>query len=137
MQSGFLRDTSLQGETGHTTLIPFFVAINGRFNGRGTHDYRRGNEIQLNAGTEYPLTEAVHVLAQINSRFLAKDDVGKTDEDRDLTGGRTVYVSPGARVLIGERTSVYGFVQLPVYQHVNGLQLTSRVNYLAGIHRRF
>jgi len=91
----------------------------------------------LNAGSEYPFTQTVHGLAQINSRFLAKDDVGQTDENRDLTGGRYVYASPGLRVLIGDRTSVYGFVQLPVYQHVNGLQLTSRVNYLAGIHHRF
>ena len=136
-QSGLLRNTALQGEMGHTTLIPFFIALNARINGRGTHDYRRGHELQLNAGTEYPLTSTVHLLGQINGRMSGKDDVGQTDENRDLTGGRYVYLSPGLRILLGAKTSIYGFVQLPVYQHVNGLQLTSKANYLAGIHKSF
>ena len=136
-QSGLLHDTALQGEMGHTTLIPIFIALNGRLNGRGTHDYRRGHEIQLNAGTEYPLTSNVHLLGQINGRMSSKDDVGQTDENRDLTGGRYIYLSPGLRLLLGAKMSIYAFVQLPVYQHVNGLQLTSKANYLAGIHKSF
>jgi hypothetical protein len=134
-QSGFLRDTAMTGELGHATLIPFFVALNGRVNGRGTHDYRRGTELQLNAGTEYPLTSAVHLLVQINGRMVSKDDVGRTNEDGDFTGGRYAFLSPGLRVLIGRGASLYGFVQLPVYQYVNGLQLTSKANYVMGIHR--
>ncbi|MEA2329081.1 MAG: hypothetical protein QOE68_4040 [Thermoanaerobaculia bacterium] len=136
-QSGVLRNTALEGELGHTTLIPFFIALNGRVNGRGTHDYRRGHEVQLNTGSEYPLTSTVHLLGQINGRLLGKDAVGQTDENRDLTGGRFLYLSPGLRVLLGGKTSIYGFVQIPVYQHVNGLQLTSKANYLAGIRKSF
>jgi hypothetical protein len=136
-QSGVLRNTALEGDLGHTTLIPFFIALNGRLNGSGTHDYRRGHEIQLNAGTEYPLTSTVHLLGQLNARNSGKDDVGTTDENRDLTGGRYIYLSPGLRLLLGWKTSIYGFVQVPVYQHVNGLQLTSKANYLAGIHKSF
>jgi hypothetical protein len=136
-QSGFLRNTALQGEMGHTTLIPFFVALNGRVNGSGTHGYRRGHELQLNAGTEYPLTNSVHLLGQLNARLLGRDDVGETDEDPELTGGRYLYLSPGVRVLLGHGLSIYGFAQLPVHQHVNGLQLTSRANYVAGVRRSF
>lgn len=136
-QSGVLRDTALQGELGHTTLVPYFIALNARINGQGTHDYRRGHELQLNAGTEYPLTSALHLLGQINSRMLGKDEVGQTNENRDLTGGRYVYLSPGLRVLLPGKTSAYAFVQLPVYQHVNGLQLTSKTNYVAGIRKSF
>jgi hypothetical protein len=136
-QSGLLRSTALEGELGHSTLIPFFIALNGRVNGSGTHDYRRGHEVQLNAGTEYPLASTIHLLGQINGRMLGKDDVGRTNENRDLTGGRYVYLSPGLRVLLRSKTSIYGFVQLPVYQHVNGLQLTSKANYLAGIRKSF
>jgi hypothetical protein len=136
-QSGLLRNTALEGELGHTTLIPFFIALNARLNGQGTHDYRRGHEVQLNTGTEYPLTPSLHLLGQVNARMLSKDDVGQTNENRDLTGGRYLYLSPGLRVLLGGKTSIYGFVQMPVYQHVNGLQLTSKANYLAGIRRSF
>jgi hypothetical protein len=136
-QSGVVRETALAGEMGHSTLIPFFIALNGRVNGRGTNEYRRGHEIQLNAGTEYPLSNTVHLLAQLNGRILGRDDVGQTDENRDLTGGRFVYLSPGLRLLLGHEISVYGFVQLPVYQRVNGLQLTSKANYVAGVRRTF
>lgn len=136
-QSGVLRNTALQGELGHTTLIPFFVAVSERVNGKGTHDYRRGNEIQLNVGMEYPFTNTLHFLGQINGRMTAKDAVGQTDEDRHLTGGRYLYLSPGLRVRLGGRTSIYGVVQLPVYQRVSGLQLTSKANYLAGIRKSF
>jgi len=136
-QSGVLRNTTLEGELGHTTLIPFFIALNGRLNGRGTHDYRRGHEVQLNAGTEYPLTTTIHLLGQINGRMTGKDEVGQTNENRDLTGGRYLYLSPGLRLLLGGKTSIYAFVQVPVYQHVNGLQLTAKANYLAGIRKSF
>jgi hypothetical protein len=136
-QSAVLRNTALAGPLGHATLIPFFVALNGRVNGRGTHDYRRGHEIQLNAGTEYPLTSALHVLVQVNARMLGRDDVGRTDENRDLTGGHYLYASPGLRLLLGHGTSFYGFVQLPLVQHVNGLQLTSKANYVGGFRKSF
>jgi len=136
-QSAVLRNTSLEGMLGHTTAIPYFIALNARVNGRGTNDYRRGQEVQLNAGTEYPITKTIHLLGQINGRLLSKDDVGETNENRDLTGGRYLYLSPGLRMMIGHGTSLYGFVQVPVYQHVNGLQLTSKANYVGGVHKSF
>src|SRR3954453_22245261 len=86
---------------------------------------------------EYPLTRTIHLLGQINGRMLGKDAVGQTDENRDLTGGQYVYLSPGLRVLLASKTSIYGFVQVPIYQHVNGLQLTSKANYVAGIRKSF
>jgi hypothetical protein len=136
-ESAIVRDTLLEGEMGHSTLIPFFAGASVRINGRGTDDYRRGTEIQLNAGTEYPLTPRLHLLAQLNGRLLNRDDVGTTNEERGLTGSRTVYLSPGLRLGAGHGLSLYGFVQLPVLQHVNGLQLVSRVNYVIGAHQSF
>lgn len=136
-QSGVLRQTSLGGSMGSTTLIPLFVSTTFRRNGRGTHEYRRGSELQVNAGTEYPLTERIHLLGQLNARSTAKDDVGETEEDRDFTGGRYLFVSPGVRFIASHGFSAYALVQLPVYQHVNGLQLTSRANYVVGVHRSF
>jgi hypothetical protein len=136
-QSAVVRDTRLGGMLGHATLIPFFVALSGRVNGHGTNGYHRGDELQLNTGTEYPLSPKVHLLGQVNGRISSKDDVGETKENRDLTGGRYLYVSPGLRVVVGQGTSVYGFVQVPVYQRVNGLQLTAKANYVAGIRKSF
>jgi len=136
-QSGVLRNTALGGPMGHSTLIPWFVAASVRANGRGTNEYRRGHELQLNTGTEYPLSSRLHLLGQLNARMLAKDDPGHTLEDRDLTGGRFIYASPGIRALLGHGASAYAFVQIPLYQHVNELQLTSKVNYVIGFRRQF
>jgi hypothetical protein len=134
---GIIRDTTLGGRMGHATLIPYFVGLALRENGLGTRDYRRGRELQLNAGTEYPLTKSIHFLAQINSRTLSRDDVGSTGENRNLTGGSFIFASPGVRVLFERHFSLYGFVQLPLYQRVNGLQLTARANYLAGLRQQW
>lgn len=136
-QSGFLRETKLIGPLGRTTLIPYFIGMTLRENGRGTHHYRRGRELQLNAGTEYPSRANLHLLGQINARSSAKDNVGTTGENRELTGGQYVFASPGLRFILGRGTSLYGVVQVPVYQHVNGIQLTARANYLIGVHRSF
>ena len=73
----------------------------------------------------------------MNLRNRERDSVGDTPENPNLTGGTFVYVSPGLRLTLGTKTSVYGYVQLPVVQNVNGTQLTSRLNYLVGVQQRF
>ncbi len=134
---GFLHETGLQGLFGSTTVIPYFASVTYRRNGRGTDAYRRGDEVQISVGSEYPLSPRIRLLAQINGRRTSKDDVGATAENPNLTGGRYVFVSPGLRVMLLHGASAYTYVQLPAYQNVNGLQLTSRVNYVVGIQQRF
>ena len=46
--------------------------------------------------------------------------------DRDNSGGTLAYLNPGLTAEVTARTHAYVFVQLPVYQHVNGLQLEPR-----------
>lgn len=136
-QSGIMRETGLQGMMGHTTIIPLFASVSYRVNGRGTHRYQIGNELQLNAGSEYPLSDRLHLLGQVNVRHREKDSVGDTAENPDLTGGTFVYLSPGLRITLTKSLSTYAYVQLPVVQDVNGTQLTARVNYLVGVQTRF
>jgi hypothetical protein len=132
-QGGWIRNTTMQGEFGSATLIPYFASATLRMNGSGTHRYRRGDELQLNAGSEYPITSRLHLLGQINVRRQSKDSPGDTGENPDLTGGTHVYASPGLRFTIGEGVSAYSYVQLPIYERVNGVQLTSRRNLLGGV----
>lgn len=51
----------------------------------------------------------------------------------ELTGGQLLYLAPGLSLRLGGDTSAYGFVQIPVYQNVNSLQLTARYILSAGI----
>ena len=64
------------------------------------HDYTVGDELQVNAGTAYPLRSNVEVLLQANARVCGRD-TSPDAEDRELTGGRFLFLSPGVRVSAG------------------------------------
>jgi hypothetical protein len=48
-----------------------------------------------------------------------------------------VFVSPGVSWNLSKATQLYAFVQLPIYQSVNGVQLTASRSFLAGVSSRF
>jgi hypothetical protein len=61
---------------------------------------------------------------QLNGKYVLHDTGANADQIS--TGGTLTYLSPGVVVPVGKQASVYGFVQLPVYQYVNGVQLAPR-----------
>jgi len=56
---------------------------------------------------------------------------------RDDTGSRFLHLSPGLSVALNKTVQLYGFVQLPLHQRVNGVQLTSGWSVMAGVSARF
>ena len=123
------------GAPGGERTMPVRLNLTGRLNGKGTDDYRVGSEVQAHLGTEYPVAGPVAALLQTNLRVRAKDDVGTTEEEPEDTGGTSWFLSPGIRVAIAPQTSVYGLYQVPLYQRVNGIQLTAKANLYVGISR--
>jgi len=115
--------------------MPIRAGVNGRWNGRGTENYQVGAELTGYLGTEVAVTSAASVLLQTNLRIKAKDDVGDFFAEAGNTGGTAVYVSPGVKFAIGRQLSLYGLVQLPVYQRVNGIQIVSDSNLYFGVSR--
>jgi len=97
--------------------------------------YRPGNNVTLTAGLRYMGFEGFTPLLQVNARNVVHD--GGINSDPVSTGGTLVYISPGVVVPLGQRASVYGFVQLPVYQNVNGVQLAPRYTASIGLHYSF
>ena len=124
-----VRGPSLAGD------MPFRVGVSGRWNGRGTENYQVGAELTAHVGTELPLSHAASVLLQTNLRIKAKDDVGDSDSEAGNTGGTAVYLSPGLKFSFGRQLSLYGLVQFPVYQRVNGIQIVSDSNLYFGVSR--
>ena len=53
------------------------------------------------------------------------------------SGGDFLFVSPGLSYELTDELQVYGFVQLPLYQHVNGVQLTADWAAVMGAGMRF
>jgi hypothetical protein len=116
--------------------MPLMITVAGRYNGTGVESYQHGAEAQVHLSTEYPVVKHVAALLQTNYRYRAKDDVGNsTEEEPGNTGGVAVYVTPGLRFDAVPGFSIYGMAQLPVYQKVNGIQIVSESNIVAGISR--
>ncbi|HVU16544.1 MAG TPA: transporter [Candidatus Didemnitutus sp.] len=61
---------------------------------------------------------------QVNAKFEGREHGAEADTDN--SGGTLVYASPGVTVELGGRASGFVFVQLPLLQRVNGLQLEPR-----------
>ena len=144
--AGELAERSLQPGSGSTDLIAGGF-VSGRLAQTGWHtqlnwqhavserqDYRPGDRLSLDAGVAYPLG-AVRALAQINLLWRGHDS-GLNAEPAD-SGGKYVYFSPGVAVPLGGDTQIYGLVQLPLVQNVNGVQLTADWAAIVGLTTRF
>lgn len=152
-------DRSLQIGTGSTDLIlgGFLTGAIGEYGwfAQGTvqqavatksiagQDYRPGDAYALNTGIRYARFGAKFTpMLQLNYIYR-RPDTGLAATPADAltggpaTGGTLVYLSPGASVRVGGGTSVYGFVQLPVYQNVNSLQLSARYTLTLGVSHSF
>jgi outer membrane putative beta-barrel porin/alpha-amylase len=98
-------------------------------------EYKPGKQLQLDAGMRWGMARDVGLMLQLN--YHAKDrDSGANAEPED-SGQRMLFVSPGASWNISRSAQVYAFVQVPVYQTVNGVQLTASWSALAGVSWRF
>jgi len=59
------------------------------------------------------------------------------NSDTPNSGGTIAYLSPGLTAEITEHSNTFLFVQLPVYQHVNGLQLEPKWLLSTGLRWKF
>ena len=157
--AGQALDRSLQIGTGSTDLIlgGFLTGVVGEYGlfAQGTvqyavatksiagQDYRPGNAYSLNTGIRYAKFGSQFTpMLQLNFINRQPDTgTGATPPDAltggPATGGTLVYLAPGASVRIGGGTSVYGFIQLPIYQNVNSLQLSARYTLTVGVKQSF
>ena len=98
-------------------------------------DFRPGQTLNANVGVRYAINDTFVPQLQLNGQNRWRDTGAASD--RVNSGGEIVYVSPGLTVNLGEGTSLYGFVQLPVYQRVGGLELVPRYTASLGISHKF
>lgn len=109
----------------------------------GNLDYRPGDAYSVNAGIRYAgFGATVSPMLQLNI-IKRQADSGVATVPTDpvtgvpVSGGILAYLAPGVSVRVGGGASVYGFVQLPVYQKVNSLQLTPRYTLTLGVRQSF
>ena len=98
------------------------------FSGKGIEDWRFGNTLIASVGTSYQMVKHASLLLQINGKFQKKADPGMvsiTDSPPGNTGGKWIFASPGLSIQLNDSFSAYSYVQLPIYQDVNGIQQTA------------
>lgn len=109
----------------------------------GNLDYRPGDAYSLNTGIRYAGFGAkVSPMLQLNI-IRRQADTGVATVPLDpvtnvpVSGGTLAYLAPGVSVRVGGGASVYGFVQIPIYQNVNSLQLTPGYTLTVGARQTF
>lgn len=147
-QAGGPVDRGLQPGTGSTDLL-LGVYKYGEWSmawgwfAQGTlqtalaHDagFRPGDGVNVNAGIRYTGWRALTPALQLNVR-AEKSETG-AEADTANSGATLAYLSPGLTAQISNQLQVYAFVQVPVYQHVTGLQLEPRFLASVGVHYNF
>lgn len=151
--AGDLLDTSLQPGTGSTDLIvgayyykpisqDFDAFVNGQFQtavakklDQPGADYRPGNLSILSVGLRYEASPTIVPQVQLNLSSKSHDQ-GALADTRD-TAGTVAFLSPGVTVSMLHSTSVYAFVQLPVYSKLDGYQLFPHWTASAGVSHGF
>lgn len=98
-------------------------------------DYQPGNRLGIDVGMRYDAGDRLGLLVQLNA-LLKAHDRGAQAEPED-TGGKFLFLSPGVSYAFTGQFQAYAFVQLPVYQNVNGVQLVPRYAFAMGANARF
>jgi hypothetical protein len=98
-------------------------------------EFKPGKQLQLDAGMRWGMARDVGLMLQLNYHAKGRDS-GANAEPED-SGQRMLFVSPGVSWNVSRDAQVYAFVQVPVYQDVNGVQLTASWSALAGVSWRF
>jgi hypothetical protein len=92
--------------------------------------YKPGDNLNASIGVRYKGFQSFTPTAQLNARY-AKVDSGDA-ADTYSTGGKLVYLTLGAIVPVSGNVTPYANLQIPIYQNVNGIQLTPRYTVSVG-----
>lgn len=83
--------------------------------------YKPGHRLDVSAGWAHAVSPAWSLLLQANWSQRGRDRGAEAEPD--LSGGRSLSLSPGVSIAAGHDDVVYALLQVPVYQQVNGIQL--------------
>ena len=101
-----------------------------------SHNFHDGPSLSGSIGVRYAVNETLVPQLQINGQQRWREG-WQHGGDPDNSGGVTVNVSPGLFVNVLPSTTLYGFVQVPVYQRVGGLELVPDYTASIGVRYRF
>jgi hypothetical protein len=129
----YVRPLTMRTLNGQSAAVPLSVGVSTRLNGRGSEDYRMGNEWLASLGGGYALTRQLQLLAQLNASAHSRDEIGNTDATPHNTGSTALFASPGLRVEIVPGMSAFAYYQFRLVEHTNGPQLVAPYHVIFGM----
>jgi hypothetical protein len=99
------------------------------------HDFAPGTQWTADVGYSHRVFDKLSALLQLNLVVKQRDRGGEAEPED--SGSRALFVSPGLAYEVMDGVRLYGFVQQPLHQHVNGVQLTARRAFVVGLATRF
>lgn len=146
--TGEVIDRGLQQGTGTTDVIVglynfgnlaahlgYFVHVNVQHAMNSHHDFKPGDAFNISTGLRYLHAGRWSPQVQLNLHVEGRES--GAESDRDNSGASLLYVSPGTTVQVVQTLQLYAFLQLPLYQRVNGLQLQPQRFYSLGAQYKF
>lgn len=92
-------------------------------------NYKAASALSFTMKANYPLTSKLSTSLQLNT--LIKNRTETAD------GGKFLFFSPGVQYKIFPNTSVYAFIQFPVYRNVTDAQLVPKNAFVVGFEQNF
>ncbi len=83
--------------------------------------FKPGRRVEISAGWSHAYTHTLGAVLQLNLRQRERD-LGAQAEPGN-SGSTSLDLSPGITVGVGAASTLYAYVQIPLYQKVNGIQL--------------
>lgn len=142
-------ERSLQPGTGSTDIVlgaymhQALLAIPGAWFMQATwqhavtsfDQFTPGDQVAIDVGVNYRMTDKWGAVLQLNALHKARDTGANAEQD--LSGGLSVFLSLGLSYALGPSSQLYGFVQKPLYQYVNGVQLAADMTAVIGLRHHF
>jgi hypothetical protein len=97
--------------------------------------FKPGRSLTVNFGLRYTASATFVPQLQFNARAERREQGANADVEN--SGATLAYLSPGLTWNVSPRFSAFAFLQVPIYQRVNGLQIEARELASVGLHYHF
>ena len=101
------------------------------------NEFKPGAGLNVTLGLRYTGVLPAGMSPQLQMNVRAEKRESGANADIPNSGATLAYISPGLGFKLSDRLDGFAFVQVPVYQRVNGLQLEPRVLSSVGLRYRF
>ncbi|HEX7439931.1 MAG TPA: hypothetical protein VF319_07510 [Caldimonas sp.] len=93
-------------------------------------EFRPGRRVEASLGWSHAYSQDLGTVLQLNLRHRAHDSGAQAEPAN--SGSTGIDLSPGVTFGVGRSSTIYAYVQLPLYQKVTGIQLVPRGSFAVG-----